>query len=146
MALEILLVEDDDDDAKLLQDTLLATNQNLRVHRVSDGVEAMAFLRYQKPYLDAPRPDIILLDLNMPRMDGREVMAKVKDDPWLKTIPIIVLTSSQAEADIAQSYKLLANCYIAKPGELGAFEKLVKNLNDFWLTNVLFHKAATSPD
>src|SRR5271154_1084441 len=100
MPLEILLVEDNEGDARLLRELLLETNKTVRLHVVSDGVEAMAFLRYQGKYIDVPQPDLILLDLNMPKMDGREVLAKVKADPHLKRIPTIVLTTSQAEFDI----------------------------------------------
>jgi chemotaxis family two-component system response regulator Rcp1 len=102
---------------------------------VPDGVEAMAFLTYQGEYLDAPCPDLILLDLNMPKMDGREVLARVKAHPRLKSIPVVVLTTSEAEADIVSSYELMASCYLTKPGELADFENLVKSLNDFWLTS-----------
>ena len=136
MSLEILLVEDNEGDARLLRELLLETNKTVRLHVVSDGVEAMAFLRYQGKYIDVPQPDLILLDLNMPKMDGREVLAKVKADPHLKRIPTIVLTTSQAEFDIVSCYKLMANCYLTKPGELKEFESLVRSLNDFWLTRV----------
>jgi two-component system, chemotaxis family, response regulator Rcp1 len=140
MSLEILLVEDNEGDARLLRELLLETNQTVRLHVVSDGVEAMAFLRYQGKYIDVPRPDLILLDLNMPKMDGREVLARVKADSHLRAIPLIVLTTSQAEFDIVSSYKLMASCYLTKPGELDAFESLVKSLNNFWLTRVSLPK------
>ena len=140
MSIDILLVEDNEGDARLLREILAETNKNVRLHAVTDGLEAMAFLRYQGPHLDAPRPDLILLDLHMPKMDGLEVLAQVKADPWLRTIPIIVLTTSQEEPDIVQSYKLMASCYLAKPRELEEFERLVKSLNDFWLTRVTFQK------
>jgi CheY-like chemotaxis protein len=107
------------------------------LHVVSDGVDAMAFLRQEAGYLDAPRPDFILLDLNLPRMDGREVLALVKADPSLKTIPTIVLTTSDADADILTSYKLNANAYLKKPVTFAAFEVLVKSISDFWLTQVV---------
>jgi two-component system, chemotaxis family, response regulator Rcp1 len=139
-SIDILLVEDNEGDARLLRESLLETNTIARLHVATDGLEAMAFFRYQGRYLDAPRPDLILLDLQMPKMDGLEVLAQVKADPWLRTIPIIVLTTSQAEADIVQSYKLMASCYLAKPGEWKEFESLVKSLNDFWLTKVTFPK------
>ena len=128
MSLDILLVEDNDGDARLVREVLLQADNNVRIHRVNDGLEAMQFLRYQKPYLDAPRPNLILLDLNMPKMDGREVLVKVKEDPWLRTIPVIVLSTSEAEPDIVQSYKLLATSYVPKTNELAEFEKVVKNL------------------
>ena len=141
MPIEILLVEDNEGDVRLLREVLLEANKDVRLHVVPDGVEAMAFLKYQGKYLDVPRPDVILLDLNMPNMDGREVLARVKRDPWLKRIPIIVLTSSQAEFDIEQSYKLLANCYLSKETSLDKFEQLVKSLNDFWLAMVKLPKS-----
>jgi chemotaxis family two-component system response regulator Rcp1 len=137
MPIDILLVEDNEGDARLLREVLREANKTVRLHVVTDGLGAMAFLRYQGPYLDVPRPDVILLDLKMPKMDGLEVLAQVKADPWLKTIPIIVLTTSEAEPDIVQSYKLMANCYLTKPGEWKEFERLVKSLNDFWLTSVM---------
>jgi chemotaxis family two-component system response regulator Rcp1 len=140
MPIDILLVEDNEGDARLLREVLIETNNSARLHVVADGVEAMAFLRYQGRYLDSPRPDLILLDLHMPRMDGLEALAQVKSDPRLKTIPIIVLTTSRSELDIAESYKLMASCYLAKPEELKEFERLVKSLNDFWLTRVKFPK------
>ena len=102
----------------------------------TDGVEAMAFLRREGAHADAPRPDLILLDLNLPKMDGREVLAQIKEDDSLKTIPTVILTTSDAEADIAKSYQLQANCYLTKPVQLEEFEALVKSINDFWLTKV----------
>jgi CheY-like chemotaxis protein len=100
----------------------------------NDGVEAMAFLNRQGAYADAPRPDLTLLDLNMPKMDGRQVLALIKKDEKLKTIPTVILTTSGSEEDIAISYRLQANCYLVKPVQLEAFEVLVKCINDFWLT------------
>jgi chemotaxis family two-component system response regulator Rcp1 len=138
MSIDILLVEDNAGDARLLREILLETNKTVRLHVVTDGLEAMAFLRYQGPHLDAPRPDLILLDLRMPKMDGLEVLAQVKADPWLRTIPIIVLTTSHAEPDIVQSYKLMASCFLTKPGEGEDFQSLVNSLNDFWLARVKF--------
>jgi len=140
MPIDILLVEDNEGDARLLRETLLEINETVCLHVVTDGLEAMAFLRYQGPYLDAPRPDLILLDLNMPKMDGLEVLAQVKMNPWLRTIPVIVLTTSQAETDIVRSYRLMASCYLAKPEELNELQSLVKSLNDFWLTRVTLLK------
>jgi CheY-like chemotaxis protein len=102
----------------------------------NDGVEAMAFLRKTGKHVDAPRPDLILLDLNLPKMDGREVLAHIKDDESLRLIPTVILTTSDAEADIAKSYQLQANCYLSKPVQLDAFESLVKSINDFWLVKV----------
>jgi CheY-like chemotaxis protein len=101
-----------------------------------DGVEAMAFLRREGSHVHAPRPDLILLDLNLPRMDGREVLAQIKSDDVLKTIPVVILTTSEDEGDITKSYELHANCYLNKPVQLDAFEGLVSTINDFWLTMV----------
>jgi CheY-like chemotaxis protein len=106
---------------------------SIQIHVATDGVEAMAFLRQEVPHSDAPRPDLILLDLNLPKMDGREVLANIKADDNLKTIPTVILTTSEAEADIVKSYQLQANSYLSKPVEFDAFESLVKSINDFWL-------------
>jgi two-component system, chemotaxis family, response regulator Rcp1 len=132
----VLLVEDSPGDVRLTQEVLREANESIQLHVASDGVEALAFLRHQGTHLDAPRPDLILLDLNLPRMDGRDVLAHIKADDGLKTIRIIILTTSEADADIARSYQLRANCYVSKPVQLGAFESLVKSINDFWLTKV----------
>jgi len=136
MPLEVLLVEDSPGDVRLMREVLRDSNSLIRLHVASDGVEAMAFLRRSGDQPNAPRPDLILLDLNLPRMDGREVLAQIKDDKGLKSIPTVVLTTSAAEADIAKSYELHANCYMSKPVQLEAFEGLVKSINDFWLTQV----------
>jgi chemotaxis family two-component system response regulator Rcp1 len=133
-AIDVLLVEDSPGDVRLTQEALGNANRAIHLHVASDGVEAMAFLDREGIHEHAPRPDIILLDLNLPRMDGREVLALVKANPKLKTIPIIILTTSEAEADIVKSYQLQANCYLSKPVQLDAFERLVKSINDFWLT------------
>lgn len=138
--MDILIVEDSEAEARLLLEVFAEVNKDARLHVVSDGVEAMAFLRYQGCYLDAPRPNLILLDLGMPKMNGIEVLASVRGDPWLRTIPVIVLTSSQAEEDVAQCYKLMASCYLSKPPEFRELKQLVNSLNDFWLTRVKFHK------
>jgi two-component system, chemotaxis family, response regulator Rcp1 len=143
MPIEVLLVEDSDGDARLLREVLLVANKNARLHVVTDGTEALSFLKYQGKYLDAPRPDVMLLDLHMPKMNGLEVLARIKADPWLKTIPIIVLTTSQNETDISQSYSLMASCYLNKPTELEELQSLVKSLNDFWLTRVKLPKRET---
>ena len=134
--LEVLLVEDSPGDVRLTKEALRHANRAIHLHVVCDGVEAIAFLRHEGAYVDAPRPHLILLDLNLPRMDGREVLAQVKADDGLKTIPIIILTTSEAEADIVKSYQLQANCFLTKPVELDAFESVVKSINDFWLTKV----------
>jgi CheY-like chemotaxis protein len=132
-AIEVLLVEDSPGDVRLTQEAFRHANQAIRLHVVSDGVEALAFLKQENGYAGSPRPDLILLDLNLPRMDGREVLSRIKADETLKSIPTVILTTSEAEVDIATSYQLQANCYLSKPVQLDAFESLVKSINDFWL-------------
>jgi chemotaxis family two-component system response regulator Rcp1 len=134
MPLEVLLVEDSPGDVRLTQEAFHAANIAVHLNVVTDGVEAMAFLRHEGAFADAPRPDLTLLDLNMPRMDGRQTLALIKNDATLKTIPVVILTTSDAEGDIAKSYELHANCYLRKPVQLNAFESLVRSINDFWLT------------
>jgi chemotaxis family two-component system response regulator Rcp1 len=137
MPMEVLLVEDNPGDVRLTQEVFRDANCSVRLHVAFDGVEAMAFLRREGAAVaNAPRPDIILLDLNLPRMDGREVLARVKEDPMLKMIPTVILTTSDAMADVVKSYQLGANCYLRKPVLLEAFENVVKSINDFWLTKV----------
>jgi two-component system, chemotaxis family, response regulator Rcp1 len=136
MALEVLLVEDSPGDVRLTREAFREANPSINLHVACDGVEAMAFLRQQGPHADAPRPDLILLDLNLPKMDGREVLAHIKEDQDLKTIPTVILTTSEAEADIITSYQLQANCYLAKPVQLDEFEAIVRSISDFWLTKV----------
>src|SRR6476661_8470319 len=131
---EVLLVEDSPGDVRLTKEAFREADSSVHVNVASDGVEAMAFLRQEGQHVDAPRPDLILLDLNLPKMDGREVLAQIKKDDSLKMIPTVILTTSDAEADIARSYQLQANCYLSKPVELDAFESLVKSISDFWLT------------
>lgn len=133
---EILLVEDSPGDVRLTREAFREAKTPINLHVASDGVEAMAFLRREAPYVHAPRPDFILLDLNLPRMDGREVLAQIKEDDDLKAIPTIILTTSEAEADIVRSYQLQANAYLTKPVQLAAFEGLVLSVSDFWLTKV----------
>jgi len=136
MAIQVLLVEDSPGDVRLTQEAFRDANRSIQLHVAADGVEAMAFLRHQGVHIHAPRPDLILLDLNLPKMDGREVLAHIKENDDLKTIPTVILTTSDAEADIVKSYELQANCYLTKPVQLDAFESLVKSINDFWLTKV----------
>ncbi len=136
MPVEVLLVEDSPGDVRLTRETFREVNASIHLSVASDGLEAMNFLRRQGAHSNAPRPGIILLDLNLPKMDGREVLSLIKKDPSLKTIPIVILTTSEAEADIAMSYQLQANCYLCKPVQLDAFEALVRSINDFWLTKV----------
>jgi chemotaxis family two-component system response regulator Rcp1 len=138
MPIEVLLVEDSPGDVRLTQEAFRDANSSIHLHVVCDGVEAMAFLRRSGAHIGAPRPDIILLDLNLPKMDGREVLARIKQDDTLKTIPTIILTTSGAEADVVKSYQLHANCYLLKPVQLEGFESLVKSINEFWLTKVKF--------
>lgn len=132
--MDVLLIEDSPGDVRLTQEAFREANPAIRLHVASDGVEAMAFLQREGAHARAPRPDIILLDLNLPRMDGREVLSRIKDDDQLKTIPTVILTTSDAEADITKSYQLKANCYLTKPVQLDQFESLVKSINEFWLT------------
>jgi chemotaxis family two-component system response regulator Rcp1 len=134
--IEILLVEDSAADVRLTREGLADANVLNNLNVVGDGVEAMAYLRREGKYSNATRPDLVLLDLNMPRKDGREVLAEVKSDPDLKRIPVVVLTVSQAEEDILKSYNLHANCYISKPVTLAQFLKVVKSIESFWLTIV----------
>ncbi len=134
--IEILLVEDSLGDARLAMEALKENKITNAMHHVTDGVEAMAFLYNQGQYKDCPRPDLILLDLNMPRMDGREVLEKIKKDPHLRRIPVVILTTSQAEEDIVKSYDLNANCYISKPVDLDQFLEVMKSINTFWLSIV----------
>ncbi|PZO56164.1 MAG: response regulator [Alphaproteobacteria bacterium] len=133
-SIEVLLVEDSLGDVRLTQEVFREANSAIRMHVAYDGVEAMAFLRQEGVHKDAPRPDLILLDLNLPKMDGREVLARIKEDESLRLIPTVILTTSDSEADIVRSYELQANSYLSKPVQLEAFESLVKSINDFWLT------------
>ena len=136
MPLQVLLVEDSPGDVRLTQEAFRESDIEICLHVAVDGVEAMEFLRHEGAYADAPRPDLILLDLNLPKMDGREVLARIKEDDRLKTIPTVILTTSEAEVDIVTSYELLANCYLSKPVQLDAFESLVKSISNFWFTKV----------
>jgi chemotaxis family two-component system response regulator Rcp1 len=136
MPVEILLVEDSPGDVRLTQEAFRDVNPAIHLNVAIDGVEAMEFLRREGTHGLAPRPKLILLDLNLPKMDGREVLARIKEDVALNTIPTVILTTSRAKQDIARSYQLRANCYLCKPAHLEAFESLVKSINDFWLTRV----------
>jgi chemotaxis family two-component system response regulator Rcp1 len=132
----VLLVEDSPGDVRLTQEAFRDADPTIDLRIAVDGVDAMAFLKREGDHAGAPRPDFILLDLNLPRMDGREVLAHIKEDDDLKTIPTVILTTSDAEADILTSYQLQANCYLSKPVQLEEFEGLVKSINDFWLMKV----------
>jgi CheY-like chemotaxis protein len=134
--IEILLVEDNLADVRLTQEALKEEKLRNNLMVVNDGVEALEFLRREGKYGSAARPDLILLDLNLPRKDGREVLQEIKNDPDLMAIPVVVLTVSEAEKDILESYKLHANCYIVKPLDLNQFSKVVKSIEDFWFTIV----------
>lgn len=134
--IEILLVEDSPSDAALTIEALKTGKIANRLNHVEDGVEAMDFLRRRGKYADAKRPDLVMLDLNLPRMDGRDVLAEIKTDPDLKIIPIIVLTTSRSDEDILKSYQLNANCYITKPVDFAHFIDVVKSIENFWLTVV----------
>lgn len=134
--IEILLVEDNPGDVRLTQEALREAKVRNRLHVVSDGVEALAFLRRQGLWATAPRPDVVLLDLNLPCKDGREVLAEIKADPNLHRIPVVVLTTSEAEEDVLRAYNLNANCYITKPVSFEQFLKVVRSIEDFWLTVV----------
>lgn len=136
--IRILLVEDNPGDADLTRENLERSKLLHNLHTVSDGVEAMAFLRREGGYRNAPRPDLVLLDLNLPRKDGREVLAKMKADPTLRRIPVVVLTSSAAEEDVLRSYELQASAYVTKPVDLAGFGKIVRGVESFWLTVVRF--------
>ena len=133
---QILLVEDNPGDVRLTMEALRDAKVRNNLHVVADGVEAMNFLRREGTYREAPRPDLILLDLNLPKKDGREVLAEIKADDHLRTIPVVILTTSQAEQDIVRSYNLHANCYVTKPVDLDQFIKVVRSIEDFWLTIV----------
>ncbi|MEJ2143222.1 MAG: response regulator [Gammaproteobacteria bacterium] len=134
--IRILLVEDNPGDVRLTREALKEAKVNNQLFVVEDGVEAMAFLRNEGEYADTPRPDLILLDLNLPKKDGREVLEEIKHDSELKRIPVVVLTTSRAEEDILKSYNLHANCYVTKPVDLDQFINIVKSIEDFWLTIV----------
>jgi CheY-like chemotaxis protein len=133
---EVLLVEDNPADARLTIEALSEGRVLNHLHHVKDGVEALQFLRREAPWTQAPTPDVILLDLNMPRKDGREVLSELKADPVLRLIPVVVLTTSEAESDILRSYELHANCYVTKPVDLDKFIEIVRTIEAFWLAIV----------
>lgn len=137
---EILLVEDNPGDVDLTMEALEEAKLRNSVHVARDGVEALQFLRRQGPHGGAPRPDLILLDLNMPRKDGREVLREIKEDPALKRIPVVVLTTSEAEEDVLDAYEYRANAYIVKPVDFEQFFRTIRSLEDFWLTVVRLPK------
>ncbi len=135
-AVEILLVEDNPGDVRLTKEALRDGRVKNNLHVVVDGVAALAFLRKEGEYHAAPRPDLILLDLNLPRKNGRETLAEIKSDPELRTIPVVVLTTSMDEQDVLRAYEFNANCYINKPVDLDQFLQVIRSIEDFWLTIV----------
>jgi len=139
-SVEILLVEDNPGDVRLTQEALKDNKVHNHLHIVGDGVEALAFLRKEGQYAGSPRPDLILLDLNLPKKDGRQVLAEIKADTQLRRIPVVVLTTSKAEEDILRVYDLSANCYITKPVDFEQFIRVVRSIEDFWLAMVKLPK------
>lgn len=133
---DILLVEDSPSDQLLAREALAEAGIASRLHIVSDGIEAMDFLRRQGRHHDAPRPDLILLDLNLPRKDGREVLSEIKSSEDLKRIPVVVLTTSESEQDVKRAYTLHANCYVAKPVDFEAFKRVIRSIGEFWFRTV----------
>jgi two-component system, chemotaxis family, response regulator Rcp1 len=133
---QVLLVEDNPGEVRLIQEALRDANQRIHIHVASDGVEALAFLNCEGQHAQAPRPDLILLDLNLPKMDGLEVLAHIKEHDSLKTIPTVILTTSDEERDVIKCYQLQANCYLIKSVQWYDFEAVIKSINDFWLTKV----------
>jgi CheY-like chemotaxis protein len=134
--IDVLLVEDDAGDVLLIEEAFADNKVRNRVHHVSDGVDALAFLRREGEYADAPHPDLVLLDLNLPRKDGREVLAEIKGDDALRHIPVVVLTTSKAEEDVLRSYKLHANAYVTKPVDFDRFIEVVRQIDEFFVTVV----------
>jgi chemotaxis family two-component system response regulator Rcp1 len=132
--LEVLLVEDNAGDVRLMQEAFRESSKDVNLHVASDGPEALAFLRQEGCHVSAPRPSLILLDLNLPKIDGRQVLALIKNDDALKTIPTVILTTSEAEADIDMAYELRASCFVSKPVQSDALDCIVSSINDFWLT------------
>jgi CheY-like chemotaxis protein len=138
--IDVLLVEDDPGDVLLIEEAFADNKVRNRLHAVSDGVEALAFLRREGPYEDAPQPDLVLLDLNLPRKDGREVLGEIKEDESLRHIPVVVLTTSKAEEDVLRSYKLHANAYVTKPVDFDRFIEVVRQIDEFFVTVVKLPK------
>jgi two-component system, chemotaxis family, response regulator Rcp1 len=134
--IEVLLVEDSVGDVRLTREAFKDARMHINLHVAVDGEDAMSFLKRERQYANAPRPDLILLDLNLPKKDGREVLKEIKESPTLAIIPVVILTTSASEADILRTYQLHANCYITKPVELEGFLKVVKSIDTFWLSVV----------
>ena len=142
--IQVLLVEDSPGDVRLTREAFKDAKVHITLHVASDGTEAMAFLRREGTYAQVPRPDLILLDLNLPKKDGREVLKEIKETPALKSIPVVILTTSASEADILRSYSLHANCYITKPVGLAGFLKVVESIDMFWLSVVRLPRESAS--
>jgi chemotaxis family two-component system response regulator Rcp1 len=142
--IEVLLVEDSVGDIRLTREAFKDAKVHINLHVVVDGAEAMAFLKREGKHADATRPDLILLDLNLPKKDGREVLREIKESPTLGIIPVVILTTSASEADILRTYQLHANCYITKPVDLEGFLKVVKSIDSFWLSVVKLPRGASS--
>jgi two-component system, chemotaxis family, response regulator Rcp1 len=136
VCIDVLLVEDNPGDVRLTREAFRAANKDIHLHVACDGVEAMAFLRKQGSHSDAPRPALVLLDLNLPRMDGREVLARIRLDDDLKAIPMVILSASDARADVDSTYQLHANCYLTKPVQLDDLDRMVRCIDDFRLRNL----------
>jgi two-component system, chemotaxis family, response regulator Rcp1 len=134
--IEVLLVEDSPGDVRLTREAFKDAKVHINLHVATDGANAMAFLNREGEHANAPRPDLVLLDLNLPKKDGREVLQEIKESPTLKSIPVVILTTSSSEADILKSYRLHANCYITKPVGLDGFLTVVKSIDNFWLSVV----------
>ena len=142
--IDVLLVEDSPGDVRLTREAFKDAKVHINFHVALDGAEAMAFLRNEGEHANVPRPDLILLDLNLPKKDGREVLKEIKESPTLKSIPVVILTTSESEADILRSYQLHANCYITKPVGLEGFLKVVNSIDSFWLSVVKLPREARS--
>jgi len=142
--IEVLLVEDSVGDVRLTREAFKDARMHINLHVAVDGDDAMSFLKREGQYADAPRPDLILLDLNLPRKDGREVLKEIKESPTLAIIPVVILTTSASEEDILRTYQLHANCYITKPVDLEGFLKVVKSIDTFWLSVVKLPRDANS--
>jgi chemotaxis family two-component system response regulator Rcp1 len=142
--IEVLLVEDSPGDVRLTREAFKDAKVHINLHVASDGAEAMAFLNHEGKHADSRRPDLILLDLNLPKKDGREVLKEIKESPTLKCIPVVILTTSASEADIMRSYEYHANCYISKPVDLDGFLKVVQSIDNFWLSVVRLPRKKSS--
>lgn len=141
---EILLVEDSPGDVRLTREALRDAKMHINLNVARDGIEAMAFLKHEGVFSHVPRPSLILLDLNLPKKDGRAVLEEIKNSPELKSIPVVILTTSLSDADVLRSYNLHANCFITKPVDLDGFLKVVKSIDNFWLSIVTLPRATPS--